>query len=173
MKYISTFLLGAVLLTGCTSQYKYGPNGKLLSEYTAELSYQDHFSASGRRLTSVGAILKRDRENFHRYKRKDNLDRWGKFFNDKRDRDALERIVNDGYVDPRARQIILNDYPLVRVRIYNGKNKGDFAIVDIIDDNARKSIVRDSSTQYGGNGKSGSSSSTQNGSGNCPQSRCE
>lgn len=174
MKHISTFLLGAVLLAGCSSaQYKYGPYGSMLSDYTAELSYKDHYSANGRRLSTVGSIIKRDRENYSSAHNRDRLDRWGKFLNDSRDRDALERMINDGNISPSARHVILNDYPLVRVRIYNGGKRGDYAVVDIIDDNARKSTVRNTSTQYGENDTSKSESSTSPyGSEGCPQPKC-
>ena len=172
MKYILTALTTAAVLTGCTQQsgseyigYTSG-SGKILTSYTAELSYKDHFGARGQRLRSVGAIIRRDRENFSNYasstgrrsdfthkqlKNRDRLDTWGRFTTSRRDQEALERLVNDGYVSARDRDIILNDYPLVRVTIYNGNSGGDKVRVQIIDDNARSSSVENSSGYYNSN----------------------
>ena len=165
MKYILTALTSAAVLSGCSQNTGAYPShsDKILTSYTAELSYKDHFGANGERLQSVGAIIKRDRENFSNYgdatgkrsnfthkqiKKQDRLDTWGKYTTRARDQEALERLVNDGYVNPRDRDIILNDYPLVRVTIYNGHNRGDTVEVKIIDDNARGSSVKNSSGYY-------------------------
>jgi len=169
MKYILTALTSVAVLTGCSQQsggeylgYTSG-SGKILTSYTAELSYKDHFGANGQRLQSVGAIIRRDRENFSNYgeptghrsdfthnqaKNQDRLDTWGRYTTSRRDQEALERLVNDGYVSPRDRDIILNDYPLVRVTIYNGNSGGDRVRVQIIDDNARSSSVENNSGYY-------------------------
>ena len=165
MKYTLTALASAAILSGCSQHTGAYPShsDKILASYTAELSYKDHFGANGERLQSVGAIIKRDRENFIHYgkvtgkrsnfthkqaKNQDRLDTWGKYTTSPRDQEALKRLVNDGYISPRDRDIILNDYPLVRVTIYNGHNRGDTVKVQIIDDNAQRSSIENNSGYY-------------------------
>ena len=38
----------------------------LLGIYVARLGSNDHFNSSGKRLTSVAAIIRQDRANFHK-----------------------------------------------------------------------------------------------------------
>ncbi|MDQ6809602.1 MAG: hypothetical protein M3Z64_09305 [Verrucomicrobiota bacterium] len=48
--------------------------------YHARLGEHDHYDQRGRRLTTVRAVLERDRENYHRFHRRDASDGDDSFF---------------------------------------------------------------------------------------------
>jgi DnaJ-domain-containing protein 1 len=77
MKYIlKPLLLIAVL--GCFSHVQ--ADDTLVGEYHACLSARDHYNSSDEKLTSVAAIIRQDRANYHKYKARDENDESDEFF---------------------------------------------------------------------------------------------
>lgn len=93
--------------------------GRVLAEYTTRLSAQDHVNSRGDRLASVGAILRQDRANYHRFDQPDAEDEGDDFFDDQHERGQFERLLSRGIVRPDTRRAIINGTPLVRVTVYS------------------------------------------------------
>jgi hypothetical protein len=103
---------------------------RLICEYTARLSSQDHFNSNGKRLDSVAAIIRQDRFYYHVQSAGDAEDEDDCFFGSKANRELLERMVSRGRIDPNARRAIVDGTPMIRVRIYRDKI-GDYVDVDV------------------------------------------
>jgi len=86
--------------------------------YEARLSDADHYNSEGVRLTTVAAIIRQDRANFHRFGVRDPEDQDDAFFESAANRARLESLVARSHISPRARRAILNGEPLVEVYIY-------------------------------------------------------
>ena len=86
--------------------------------YLARLSAQDHFGADGARLTSVAAIVRQDRANYHSNGLRDVEDETDVFFASAENRARLEALIAQGSVTPTATRAILNGTPLIIVRVY-------------------------------------------------------
>jgi hypothetical protein len=91
---------------------------RLVCEYTARLSSQDHFNSNGQRLDSVAAIIRQDRFYFHEQDAGDPEDEDDCYFASKANRALLERMIARGRIEPAARRDIVNGTPMIRVRIY-------------------------------------------------------
>ncbi|MCZ8271567.1 MAG: hypothetical protein O9306_13625 [Beijerinckiaceae bacterium] len=103
---------------------------RLICEYSARLSSQDHFNSNGERLDSVAAIIRQDRYYFHVQGAGDAEDEDDCFFGSKSNRELLERMVSRGRIDAAARRAIVNGTPMIRVRIYRD-NIGDYCVVAV------------------------------------------
>ena len=66
-------------------------NAQLVGSYVALLSEADHFNSKGERLTSAAAII--SRANFYRFRDRDPEDQGDTFFDDERNRAALEQML--------------------------------------------------------------------------------
>jgi len=105
----------------------------LKGSYEARLSYRDHFNSHGSRLETVAGIIRQDRANYHRYRRRDAEDTWDRFFDSKENRATMERMLARGYITGSARRAILYGTPLIRVKIYDAGSY-DYVKVQILDD---------------------------------------
>ncbi|WP_020180790.1 hypothetical protein [Methylopila sp. M107] len=85
------------------------------SRYCARLSEQDHFSSSGQRLTTVGAVIQQDRANFHRFGRADPEDESDAIFSNKRNRELLNGRVDANALSQAERREIVDGTPYVCV----------------------------------------------------------
>ncbi len=92
--------------------------GRVLADYTARLSAQDHVNSRGDRLNTVGAILRQDRANYHRFDQPDAEDEGDDLFHDQHERGRFERLLSRGIIRPDTRRAIINGTPLVRVIVY-------------------------------------------------------
>ena len=102
---------------------------QLIGSYVALLSAADHFNSNGQRLTSAAAIIRQDRANFHQFGIRDPEDQGDIFFASKANRERLERMLENGTATQSALWAIVNETPLVVVRICAGP-RGDF--IDVI-----------------------------------------
>ena len=94
------------------------PGAAPVEVYMARLSAQDHFGADGKRLTSVAAIVRQDRANYHSNGPRDAEDETDVFFASAENRARLEALIAQGSVTPTATRAILNGAPLIIVRVY-------------------------------------------------------
>jgi len=110
-----------------------GFSGELMESYTAKLSYKDHHNSYGSRLTKVAGIIRQDRANFHKFRRRDYADTWDRFFSSKSNRATMERMIRRGSISRSARNAIIYGTPTIKVRIYEGYGNGDYVKINIID----------------------------------------
>ena len=91
----------------------------LIETYKARLSYNDHTSSRGSKLTTVEAILRQDRANYHKFYKRDKDDSSDTFFTSTYNRSVLPRLLSNGQISNSVRRDILYGNPLVIVDIYN------------------------------------------------------
>jgi hypothetical protein len=92
--------------------------GRVLADYTARISAQDHVNSVGDRLDTAAAILRQDRANYHRFDQPDPEDEGDAVFDDRHERGRIERLMSRGVVRPDTSRAIINGTPLVRVTVY-------------------------------------------------------
>lgn len=90
-----------------------------LDSYCASLSARDHFNSNGRRLTTAAAIIRQDRANYHKFRRRDPGDQGDSFFSLQANRARLEALIADGESDPGVLRRIVNGEPRICVEIWN------------------------------------------------------
>jgi len=93
---------------------------ELLDMYVARLGINDHFNSQGERLHSVAAIIRQDRANYHRFRVRDREDIGDEFFSSKSNRAILEKMLNNGFISKDTEYAILNETPLIVVKIFDG-----------------------------------------------------
>ncbi len=90
----------------------------MLADYTARISAQDKVNSAGERLTTVGAVLRQDRANFHRFDQPDEEDQADEHFTNTDERARFERLLSRGIVRPDTARQIINGTPLVHVTFF-------------------------------------------------------
>ncbi len=122
-------LVGLVVLPVLATLPAHAQNAidKPIASYVALLSSRDHFNSNGVRLTEPWQIIRQDRANFHRYGIRDPQDEWDSFFASIDNRAAAEQMLMNGYIEPSARNAIVNGEVLVRVFVITGP--GDVGLV--------------------------------------------
>lgn len=92
--------------------------------YQARLSEQDHVSSRGVKLTTVAAILRQDRANYHKFNKRDFDDQHDPFFASAGNRGLLEKyfknVAGSSPLSKEDQDIILNRTPLVKVSLMDG-----------------------------------------------------
>ena len=94
-------------------------SAKYIGTYYAKLGVSDHFNSHGTRLTKAAAIIRQDRYNFHIRHIRDGADTWDPFFDSKRNRDLLERMLSRGNASRSALNAIVNGTPYIKVSVYD------------------------------------------------------
>jgi len=90
-----------------------------LDSYCATLSARDHFNSNGQRLTTAAAIIRQDRANYHKFRRRDPGDQGDSFFGLQANRARLEALIADGSSDPGVLRRIVNGEPRICVDIWD------------------------------------------------------
>lgn len=117
MKFLLVLTLG---LASLSLQFaNAGDEGAPIDVYVAKLGVQDHFNSKGKRLKSAAAIIRQDRANYHKFGKRDAIDEGDRFFNNKKNRDILELMLNNGYISPTTKRRILDDTPTIVVYVYS------------------------------------------------------
>jgi len=113
-----TFITLSGLLLGFVSAQDYS------ALYQVRLSERDHYSSSGVKLTSVAAILRQDRANYHKFNKRDAEDQSDRFFSSVGNRGLLEgyynNVANNSPLSKADRNVIINGTPLVKVSLVDG-----------------------------------------------------
>ena len=99
----------------------WGMHDDPIGVYQTVISPQDTVNSSGNRLRSVGAILRQDRANMHRFGRSDVGDGYEGMFTSSASRALIPGWVNAGYVDPAAAAAIRSGRAYVTVYVYEGR----------------------------------------------------
>jgi hypothetical protein len=120
----------AIALAGASgaadAQRHFHRNRGPIAEYSARLSHHDHYNSYGERLTTVAAIIRQDRANFHRFGDADREDEGDPFFANAAHRADLENMVRRGDISPAAQREIIEGNPLVHVEIYD-----DYVVISV------------------------------------------
>ncbi len=90
-----------------------------MDSYCATLSARDHFNSNGQRLTTAAAIIRQDRANYHKFRRRDSGDQGDSFFSLQANRARLEALIAEGSSDPGVLRRIVNGEPRICVDIWN------------------------------------------------------
>lgn len=104
---------------------------QMVGQYTAFIGQDDLYNSKGKRLTEPWQILRQDRANYHRFGVSQPGDEWDPYFGNADNRSAMERMVMNGRLDPRAVRTVVNGGAMVVVRIYGEGNIGRRVEVDV------------------------------------------
>ena len=122
MKFSEIFIgmtLAAMLLFAQTSRAD-----DFICSYHARISAQDKINSYGRSVisgynqSSVAAVLRQDRANYHAFGRRDFDDESDCMFSDKNHRARFEQYLNRGTLSRSAMRAIINGNPMIKVSIY-------------------------------------------------------
>ena len=104
--------------------------------YEARLSAQDHTSSGGAKLSDVASILRQDRANYHKFKKRDADDQTDDFFSSAKNRELIESYFKNVYsgnpMSAKDKQAILSGTPLVRVSLVDGIENEKFLSVEVL-----------------------------------------
>ena len=92
-----------------------------IDSYIARLSEADHTNSDGKRLKSVGDILRQDRANVHKFNIIDAEDQVDNTFADLKARERIPMMLSRGSIDKNTKVAILNGTPVVLVNIYKNR----------------------------------------------------
>ena len=103
----------------------------MIGSYVAVIGQDDLYNSNGARLSAPWQVLRQDRANFHRFGVSQVGDEWDPFFGDAKNREAMERMIMNGYMDPTAARDIMTGGATVVVTIYGYGGVGDYVNVDV------------------------------------------
>ncbi|WP_424944221.1 hypothetical protein [Aliiroseovarius crassostreae] len=96
----------------------------LIGAYVAYIGKADLTNSKGKRLREPWQVLRQDRANYHRYGISQAGDEWDPFFGSIDNRAAMEQMVMNGKIDPRAAKNLVDGGATVFVRIYGRGSLG-------------------------------------------------
>jgi type III secretory pathway component EscR len=104
--------------------------------YEARLSAQDHTTSNGAKLSDVASILRQDRANYHKFKKRDADDQTDNFFSSAKNRVLIDSYFKNVYsgnpMSAKDKQAILSGTPLVRVSLVDGIKNEKFLSVEVL-----------------------------------------
>ena len=103
----------------------------VIGSYVAVIGQDDLYNSNGARLSAPWQVLRQDRANFHRFGLSQVGDEWDPFFADAKNREAMERMIMNGYMDPLAARDIMTGGAMIVVTIYGSGGVGDYVSVDV------------------------------------------
>ncbi|KUM26639.1 hypothetical protein AU467_20740 [Mesorhizobium loti] len=91
----------------------------MLGSYVARISERDHHASDGYPLESAAQMVRQDRANWHKFRRRDSDDQGDPWFRGNDDRAQLERMLErGGAMSSATRRAIVNGEPLIEVDVY-------------------------------------------------------
>lgn len=129
MMFERVLLLSAILAVGIFPTLP--ARAAMLDEYYAFIGEDDLYNSRGVRLGEPWQVIRRDRANFYRYGIRQRGDEADGFFSSIRNRDAAERMLARGSIDPVVARMIVDGGVLIRVRIFGHGAVGDYLEVTI------------------------------------------
>ncbi len=106
----------------------------LVESYVARLGHSDHYNSYGEPLSSVAAIIRQDRANYHVFGRSDREDEGDNYFASKHNRAILETILRNSRLSRPVLSEIVNGEPLVKITIWSEGYGDDYIDVRVIRD---------------------------------------
>lgn len=111
--------LGAFLAVGLATT---AVADTLLGGYWAYIGRADLFNSNGQRLSTAAQVLQQDRANLHRFGISQNGDESDPFFGTYDTRSAIARLVRQGSIGPRARNVLRSGGGTVYVKVFGNNN---------------------------------------------------
>lgn len=105
----------------------------MIESYQARLSARDHRNSSGQPLQGAAAIIRQDRANVHKYRIRDPEDQSDRFFQNAKNRETLEQLINRGRSNAGSLKAITRGTPLVNVEIYQSDNGSNYVNIAVLD----------------------------------------
>lgn len=92
---------------------------EFLGSYVARISDRDHHASDGYALDSAAQMVRQDRANYHKFRRRDRDDENDVWFRGNDDRARLERMLQrPGAMSGSVKRAIANGEPLIQVDVY-------------------------------------------------------
>ena len=97
-----------------------------LCSYSARISYADKHNSNGVSIannysnSTVAGILRQDRANFYVFNKRDREDKKDCIFHSKAARANMQKSIAAGSIPQYAKQIIVDENPLINVDVYSG-----------------------------------------------------
>lgn len=113
------------------SSLGWGSGTRLQDEYIAYIGPHDLFASDGVRLTEAWQVIRQDRANYHRFRRRDRGDESDSFFASVENRAIMERMVRDGQMSLSAAQAIVRGGVWINVRVYGRGDTGQYVEVTV------------------------------------------
>lgn len=110
-------LAGALLVAAGLS----GPAkaDEFLGSYVARISERDHHASDGYPLDNAAQMVRQDRANYHKFRRRDRDDENDAWFRGADDRVRFERMLQrPGAMSGSVKRAIANGEPLIQVDVY-------------------------------------------------------
>ena len=102
----------------------------MLGSYVARISDRDHHASDGYELSSAAQMVRQDRANWHKFRRRDADDQGDDWFRSNDDRANLQRMLQrGGAMSSSTKRAIVNGEPLIQVDVYE-----DSVHVSILED---------------------------------------
>ena len=91
----------------------------MLGSYVARISDRDHHASDGFQLDSAAQMVRQDRANWHKFRRRDADDQGDDWFRSNDDRANLQRMLQrGGAMSSSTKRAIVNGEPLIQVDVY-------------------------------------------------------
>ncbi|MGP9789939.1 hypothetical protein [Roseinatronobacter sp. NSM] len=120
MKPVILLMLALVVASAAAAQGQ-----TLIASYHAYIGKEDLVNSNGQRLTQPWQILRQDRANYHRFGIAHPGDDWDGFFGTAQNRAIMERMMQNGRIDPVAARAVTQGGAKVRVDIYGRNGQGE------------------------------------------------
>lgn len=118
-------LVAGLAMAAAVSGFAGGAQAQaLIGSYWAYIGTQDLYNSKGVRLSAPWQVLRQDRANVHKFGISQPGDEWDRFFGSYDNRAAMEQMIMNGDIAPRARRILMRGGATVFVRIYGHDNIG-------------------------------------------------
>ena len=108
----------AIIMCAWLSALPAAAGDQPLEVYRARLSETDHQNSKGAQLKSAAGIVRQDRANYHKFKKRDAEDQPDELFGERQNRDRMEEMLLAGSFAADVKKAILEGAPLVEVRIF-------------------------------------------------------
>jgi hypothetical protein len=92
----------------------------MLGSYVARISDRDHHASDGYELDNAAQMVRQDRANWHKFRRRDSDDENDVWFRTNNQRAGLQRMLErGGAMSSSTRRAIVNGEPLIQVDVYS------------------------------------------------------
>jgi hypothetical protein len=94
-----------------------------MASYTAYIGNQDLYNSNGLRLSEPWQVLRQDRANYHRFNVRQAGDDWDPLFSNANNRALLEQAIQNSYISPEFRSMIMSGGATVHVDVYGNNGR--------------------------------------------------
>lgn len=125
MRWMMALALAAIVAAGAARA------DEIVGGYAAFIGEDDLYNSSGVRLTEPWQVLRQDRANYWKFGIRQPGDEADPFFSSVENRAAMEQMVMNGRIDPRAARMILQGGATVYVTIWGRNGTGRSVTVEV------------------------------------------